>query len=265
MNATRGTVKTLFPLPPLFIVEKKKKKTILNEFRNTTSKMQDKYRTHHQCTPSSANTTKPYLKTAASFISIKALEIWQLPSHSHQHPSAAVPQNRAFLNTESNLVLQQPAHHHFLLSSFLLKREVSLLWIHSMNNSTEFTTTTTGIFLFFLCILTFLVISSGQQTPKYFSIDKKQPFLLGEQRWDTEVILQPVINYFMKSQLNYSQVYNSYLSDWASWWIGETVKAQNWNNQIASPSTGNQSNLSWDTWEKFTVWLKLVLNTTHDS
>lgn len=59
MNPTRGTVTAQFPLPPFLSVEKKKK---LNEFRNITSKPEDYYRPHHQCTASYANTAKPYLK-----------------------------------------------------------------------------------------------------------------------------------------------------------------------------------------------------------
>lgn len=93
------------------------------------------------------------------------------------HTSTAVPQNGAFLNKESNLVLLEPAHHHFLLSSFLPKREVNLLWVYSVNYSAKFTTTTTDTFLLFLWIPTFPVTSSGQHTSKCFSIVKEATIL----------------------------------------------------------------------------------------
>lgn len=193
--------------------------------------MQDEYRTHHQCMTSSANTIKPCLRRAASFISIKALGTWQFPCHTVCCTSTAVPQNGAFLNKESNLVLLEPARHHFLLSSFLPKREVNLLWVYSGNYSTKFTTTTTDTFLLFLWIPTFPLTSSGQHTSKCFSIVKAATLLARWRLRDPEIILKPVTNYLMKSPLNSSQVCNSYVSDWALRWTGKIAKAQNRDHQ----------------------------------
>lgn len=88
----------------------------------------------------------------------------------HFHSSST---NGAFLNKESNLVLLEPAPHQFLLSSFLPKREVNLLWVYSVNYSAKFTTTPADTFLLFLWIPTFPVTSSGQHTSKCFSIAKE--------------------------------------------------------------------------------------------
>lgn len=155
--------------------------------------MQNKYRTHDPCTPSSVNTMKPYLKRMASFISIKALETWQFPSHIVWHISTAVPQNGAFWNKESNLVLLQPAHQHFLLSSFLPKRKVNLLRVYSRSYSAKFTTTATDTFLLFLWFPTFPVTSSGQYPSKSFSIVKAATLLA---RWS-------IVGSWNNSETNY--------------------------------------------------------------
>jgi len=67
----------------------------------------------------------------------------------------------------------EPAHHHFLLSSFLLKREVNLLRVYSMSYSAKVTTTTTDTFLLFLWIFTFPATNSGQHMLKCFSFVKE--------------------------------------------------------------------------------------------
>lgn len=204
---------------------------------------------------------KPYLKRMPSFISIKALGTWQFPSHIVWHISTAVPQNGAFWNKESNLVLLQPAHQHFLLSSFLPKREVNLLRVYSRSYSAKFTTTATE------CgFPPFLWQAQGNTHQNLSPLWKQQPVLLGEVLWDPEIVLKPITNYFMKNPLNSSQVYNFYVSDWVLEWTAKTAEAQNRDHQQLPVPIQEIKATYRGTYEREIHNMpKLFLNTTHDS
>lgn len=173
---------------------------------------------------------KPYLKEHHHSSWSRSWELDGSPAIV-RHTCTASPQNGAFLNKESNLVLLEPVHYHFLPSSFLPKRKDSLLWVYSTNYSAKFTTTTTDTFLFLLWSLTVPVASLVQHTSKCFPVAKAATLLA---RWRTagsEIILKRVTNYFTKSSLNSSQVFNSYVSEWVLRWTTTTAMAQNEDHQ----------------------------------
>lgn len=51
--------------------------------------------------------------------------------------------------------------------------------------------------------------------------------MLGEELWDSKVILKPVTNHSVKSPLNSSQVFNPYVSDQVLQSTAKTAKVQN--------------------------------------
>lgn len=127
---------------------------------------------------------------------------WQLPSHPGWQTSTACPQTGAVLLKESNLVLLEPAHHHFQHSSFLPKGGFIIGILHERfyaipyNNYRHFPP---------FSVDPIFPITRG--THKNVSpLPKKQPFLLGEELWDSKVILKTVSNHSMKSPSNSSQV-----------------------------------------------------------
>lgn len=163
--------------------------------------MQEEYRTHHQCTPSPATTTKPYLKGAAPFMSIKAPGAWRLPSHALRHPSAAAHETEHFWTQNP---VQPCCNLPTTVSCFPASSSKEKLiycgyipWtilqssLQQLQPSSSFSVDSH--------------LSCNQlRATSWFSMVKKQPFLLGEEVRDTEVILKPVINYFAKSPFNYS-------------------------------------------------------------